>query len=640
MLTAIRERATGWIAWVIVTLIAIPFALWGINSYFEGGSEVPVALVDGEEISTYAYQEELASRRQMLANQMGENFDPALLDSLGIKQAIVDGLVDELILRQYTQDMNYRISDDQLMALIQSVPVFQEEGLFDQDRYLGVLAANRLTPQEFELSQRAGGGISQLRNGLNDSAFFTRAERDRILALWGQTRKVSYATLDTGRFVEDFTIGDDEIEAYYQANIEVFQNEASIRVDYIELSIDVLSESVQPEDAEIAAHYEETRGRYRQPETRQASHILISVAESSDEVQRQEKLEKAREISKRARSGEDFGELALQYSDDPGSSINGGDLGVIAKGQMVKQFEDAVFTMSQGEISPPIESQYGFHIIYLTRVDEEHQQPLDEVRAQVETDLSKVQAENIFADLAESFKNLVFEAPEDIQVSANELDIPVNTSDWFTAQSGEGIAENRSVRQAAFSEDVLNDNLVSQAIEIGFDKLIAVQKVDYREAHPRPLESVRQEIVSLLEIEKSRARVLQTGSDLLSELESRSQNMESWTRFILNQGLEIESLPAMRQEIPAELQALGDTVFALGAPSQGSIKFGGLALESGDYVLYSLEEVALGEIDLIEESDRGLVEQQLLSREGPGYFDQFSQSLREFADVVIYDEQL
>ncbi|MCY3768878.1 MAG: SurA N-terminal domain-containing protein [Gammaproteobacteria bacterium] len=640
MLTAIRERATGWIAWVIVTLIAIPFALWGINSYFEGGSDAPVALVDGEEISTYAYQEELVARRQMLANQLGENFDPELLDSLEIRQTVVEALVENLVLRQYAEAMNYRISDDQLMALIQSVPVFQEEGSFDQGRYLDVLAANRLTPQEFELSQRASGVVDQLRNGLDESAFFTRAERDRVLALWGQSRKVDYATIDTGRFVGDFILDDDEIEAYYQSNIGVFQNEASIQVDYIELSIDALAESIQPDDAEILAHYEETKGRYRQPETRKASHILIAVAESSGEEQRQEKLERAREISQRARSGEDFGELALQHSDDPGSSINGGDLGVIARGQMVRPFEDAVFAMSQGEISQPVESPYGFHVIYLTGVEEEHQQPLEEVRTQVETDLSKVQAENTFADLAESFKNLVFEAPEDIQVSANELDLPVHTSGWFTARSGEGIAENRDVRQAAFSEDVLSDNLVSQAIEIGFDKLIAVQKVDYREAHPQSFESVRQEIVASLKREKSRAKVLQMGSDLLGELESRSQNAQSWSRFILDQGLEIESLPEARQEIPAALRTLGDTVYALGAPAPDSIKFGGLALESGDYVLYSLEEVIPGELDRMEESERNLVEQQLLSRDGPGYFDQFSRSLREFADVVIYDEQL
>ena len=224
---------------------------------------------------------------------------------------------------------------------------------------------------------------------------------------------------------------------------------------------------------------------------------------------------------------------------------------------MVKPFEDAVYEMVEGEIAGPVETRFGYHVITLDRLQESVQKPLADVRGEVEAEVRKSQAENLFGELAESFKNLVFENPDDIAVVADDLDLEIRSSDWFSADNGTGIASEAAVRRAAFSGDVLNDGLLSPAVEIGFDKLVAVYKTDYRPASVRSLEMVRQEVIDAIRFEESREEALTLGSDLLSTLESGNRNLEMWEQTIAARNLESLQLAGSKSDIPAELRLLG-----------------------------------------------------------------------------------
>ncbi len=640
MLTAIRERATGWIAWVIVILITIPFALWGINSYFQGGSVTATATVNGVDITNTAYQQALAGQRRALADRLGSDFDPALLDSPGIKRRVLDGLIDNQLLHQFTREQNFSIPDSQLTRLIQEFPEFQQDGRFSQELYVELLGANRLSPQGFEQSQRLNGMVNQLQAGINDSAFLTEMERDRLLVLQEQTRTVEYALLKADQYVDEFVISADQVHAYYDKYNEHYLTDARIKVDYIELSVESLSALIEPSEEEIAALYGDTKERYAQAESRRASHILISVGQSDSADEKREKRNLVNDILAQARDGGDFALLASLHSDDPGSKEKGGDLGIIAKGQMVKPFEDAVFAMREGEITGPVESQFGYHIIKLTGLSAGSQQPLEAVREQVEVEAKRIQAERQFAELAESFKNLAFEAPDNLKTIADELDLTIRLSDWFTAAQGSGVASDASVRRAAFAEDVLNENLVSPAIEIGFDKLVALQKSEYEPTQPKSVESVRDEIMAVVKAEKSRAKVLENGSDLLAELESMPPSKLSWQQFVAGQNLEVESFSGKKSAFPADLIMLADAAFALAAPAAGEVRFAGLVLNSGDYALISLEKVVQGDLADINDAQRTSVQQQLLARDGSVLFGQFLAFLRDNAEIIISQDQL
>jgi peptidyl-prolyl cis-trans isomerase D len=640
MLTAIRERATGWIAWVIVTLLVIPFALWGINSYFEGGSEVSVASVNGDDISTYTYQEDLAQQSQALSERLGSNFDPQLLDTLGIRQRVLDNLINNQLLNQYTRDQNFRVSDNQLSQIIQSEPAFQVDGEFDLAQYQAILSANRFTPQSFEQYQRVNEVVNQLSVGISDTAFVTEFEKSRLLALQDQQRTASYAVISTDQFIDNIEISDQEISDYYQRNSERYMTEARIRVNYIELSNEALAELITLSEDQISSLYEETKGRYRTAENRRASHILISVPGSAEEEVRQEKLALANSLIERLNQGEDFSTLAQQFSDDPGSSANGGDLGVIAREQMVKPFEDAVFSMQKGDINGPVQTQFGYHIIKLVELVPGQQRPLADVRDLVVAEAKNIQAEEMFAEQSESFKNLVFEDPDNLTTTADELDLPVKESDWFSISSGQGIAAESLVRNAAFSGDVLTDNLVSPAIEIGFDRLIAIQKIEYEAESLKPLEEVSSKIVESITLETAQAQVLELGAQYLGEFDEDVKTRADWDAFVAEKGLTSEQLNGKKQDVASDLALLANRIYSASAPEAGSVTSGGVALANGNYALFILEQVTAGDPQVVDEAMGANVEARLDSRDGAEMYNQFISHLRENAKVTIYQDQL
>ncbi|MCY4274763.1 MAG: SurA N-terminal domain-containing protein [Gammaproteobacteria bacterium] len=641
MLTAIKQRATGWVAWAIVILITIPFALWGINSYFEGGSEVSIASVNGQELPLYSYQDSLQNRAQVLRQQMGDSFDPVILESLQIRRSVLDSIIDQTIMDQYIVEQKFRISDEQLNQTIHNAEIFQAEGKFDAMQYRSILAASRYTPQQYEELERINQAVNQVRLGIINSAFVLDSEVDQLLSIQQQQREIQYSLLEVDKFAEGIEVTEEEVKDYYDSNSEDFMSPARMKVSYVELDVKSLSSRMEPSEQQIAGFYEENKGRYLTPENRRVRHILVAVDASATDQDRKTKLGLANDLLERLRSGEDFDQLAKQYSDDPGSKNNGGDLGIIARGQMVAPFEEAVYGMSEGDIEGPVETQYGYHIINLIELNEVQQQTLEEVREGVIGELGDILAEQRFAELAEPFMNLVFEHPENLDLVSQELGLPIQESDWFTENEGEGFSSDARVRRAAFSEEVLNENLVSQPIEIGFDRIIAIQKLDYESATTQSLDRVRDEIVTILRDAKAKQEVHSLGreySDMLDKMEATSQD---WVEFLKEKGLSIMDFTfSSRVDVPVDQRALAEAVYASVRPRESEVVFGGVTLSNGDYALYKLHSVTDGVIDEIDDSTRQAFTNQLSFGEGAGMMSGFSRQLRDQAKIEVFEDRL
>ena len=637
MLITIRERASGVIGWTVAGVIILVFAVWGIGSYFEGVSEIIVATADKIEINQQTYQQAMSDRRRRLVQMMGRNVDAELFSSTAFKRQVVEELIDTTLQNETLHASGFRISDAQLAALIQNTAVFHTDGQFDRDRYELLVQNSGMTIQGYESYQRQQGVVDQLVRGLGQSAIVSTNSIDKAWKLLDQRRIASYTTLEFDNFLDDIQVSETAIEKEYQANLDGYFEPASIQVDYLKLSVEDLGTRLDVDEADILRMYEDNPDRYRQPGSRSASHILLSVSPDAADAQIDQVRQRASEIVARARGGESFASLAEVNSDDKGSAKRGGELGVIRPGTMVKPFEDAVFVMGEGEISEPVRTQYGFHVIRLDRITESRVQSLDQVRSEIETEVRRLRAEERFNELAEILGSTVFEQPDSLEPAADHLGVKVMRSEWFTQDAGTGIAEFQGVRDAAFGNEVLIDGLNSELIEIDQDNLVAVRKVDYRARRQLDLNEARPGLEKRLRAVEASDKMEKAGEDLVARLKSGAD----WDELLIAHKLARVRLPETTETLLEPLeQVVARVVYAALVPLSGQIVYGGERISPARYAIYRLERVEFGDPANASEEDRLGVEKILSSRRGGEMVIGWRQGLRKVAKVQINEELL
>ena len=637
MLITIRERASGVIGWTVAGVIILVFAVWGIGSYFEGVSEIIVATADKIEINQQTYQQAMSDRRRRLVQMMGRNVDAELFSSTAFKRQVVEELIDTTLQNETLHASGFRISDAQLAALIQNTAVFHTDGQFDRDRYELLVQNSGMTIQGYESYQRQQGVVDQLVRGLGQSAIVSTNSIDKAWKLLDQRRIASYTTLEFDNFLDDIQVSETAIEKEYQANLDGYFEPASIQVDYLKLSVEDLGTRLDVDEADILRMYEDNPDRYRQPGSRSASHILLSVSPDAADAQIDQVRQRASEIVARARGGESFASLAEVNSDDKGSAKRGGELGVIRPGTMVKPFEDAVFVMGEGEISEPVRTQYGFHVIRLDRITASRVQSLDQVRSEIEIEVRRLRAEERFNELAEILGSTVFEQPDSLEPAADHLGVKVMRSEWFTQDAGTGIAEFQGVRDAAFGNEVLIDGLNSELIEIDQDNLVAVRKVDYRARRQLDLNEARPGLEKRLRAVEASDRMEKAGEDLVARLKSGAD----WDELLIAHKLARVRLPETTETLLEPLeQVVARVVYAALVPLSGQIAYGGERISPARYAIYRLERVEFGDPANASEEDRLGVEKILSSRRGGEMVIGWRQGLRKVAKVQINEELL
>jgi len=635
MLSAIREKATGWIAWILVILISIPFALWGVNSYFEGATQIVIAVANGVEIEQSDYQRALAQKQRQLVQLAGRDLGTEYLDSPVFKRQVVDSMIDEALAREFSRDRGFRISDNQLNRFIRTTEAFHTNGQFDNERYERLIGNAGLSVQGFQAQQRQQLTTDQMRISLAETAFVSQTELNYALKLLNQKRSAVYALLLLEHFLEGVKITDEDISNEFDAKRAVYFEPPQARVAYVELSVARLAAAIKIDDSAVKKHYDDAPRRYSKPGSRSASHILLPLVEGAagEEAVRA----KAARLVSEARGGADFAELARTYSKDAGSASRGGDLGVIQKGAMVPPFEKAVFALSAGEISEPVKTEFGYHVIKVTRVSKTEAIPFEEVREDIATALRRRGGEAEFVQLAEQLGNIAFEQPDSLEPLTDQLGLAIQTSDWFSGAMGTGIAANPKVRKAAFSDEVLVDGLNSGVIEINPDTLIVFRKLEHRERRPMLLEEVSDQIKTTLENRQAMLALEQAGNAILTALTDGTP----WAELLGRYGLVEASLPAAVEEItdPQE-QAIAVKVFAAPHPGAGAPVFGGGQISPEVFAIYRLDAVTMGDPSAVEQEEREQVRTAILRRQGDLLFDGFRADLRKAADVKIFDDRL
>lgn len=517
MLEVIRERAHGLIAKIILGLIIVPFALWGVDSYIQQSDKADiVAQVDGQKITRQEFGLALKEKQDQMRAELGARFDPAALDRPEIRQSILDGLVQQRLLAMESTSAGLSMPDALLASIISSIPEFQQDGKFSPARYDAMLQAQNMTKPVFENRLRQNLLFRQLLE-VSRGAFVPRTAEEKVMRLAEQQREISQAMVTPEHYMVQIKIDPADVKAYYDKHHEEFRVSEQVKLDYVVLSLDELAQQMDAGEDEVKKYYDEHNAQYQEQEQRRASHILIAASPADKAAARAEAEKILKDVKQ---SPAKFEALAKQYSKDPGSAAKGGDLGFFSRGMMVKSFEDAAFAMKDGEISGLVPSDFGFHIIKLTAIKQGGVRSLGEVKGEIVQELKMQKAGKKFAELAETFSNTVYEQSDSLQPVADKLKLKIQTSPLIGKNgANQGLLNNPKLLEAVFSEDAFKLKRNTQAIEVAPNTLLAARVTEYKAATYKPFEDLHTELAKRLLREQSNIMAVKQGKEALATLQ-------------------------------------------------------------------------------------------------------------------------
>lgn len=511
------------IAQAILFLLAIPFVFFGVDFYFQGGNlDGVMATVGGQKITQNEYNDAMREQSETLRRQMGRNFDPRMFDNPEVRYALLESLVNQKLVANKAHDEKFRIPDAQLAQFIASVPTFQVDGRFDNDRYRMYLASQGMTPPGFEQRVRQDLMTGAIQVPITQGNIVARSSAERFVGLLEQQREVALAVVDADAFLKDVKIDDTQVKEFYDKNPAAFQVPEQARIEYVLLTQDALSAQAAVTAEEVRKQYDASAAQYTAPEERSAAHILIPVAADASAEAKAAARKQADEIYAKAKANPaKFGDLAREFSKDPGSAQQGGDLGSFGRGSMVKPFEDAAFGAKTGDLVPPVLSEFGWHVIKVTGERAAHTKPFDEVRAQIEADLKKQKAAQKFAAAADQFQNLVYEQADSLAGTGKALDLKVETTPFITRAQAQAIGlGNQKFVDALFAPESIQGKRNTEAIEVAPNALISGRIVEFKPAAPRPFDEVREEIRQQLTRKAASELAQKAGQAKLVQLEA------------------------------------------------------------------------------------------------------------------------
>jgi peptidyl-prolyl cis-trans isomerase D len=521
MLDSFRQGAQNKFAKVILALITLPFALWGVDSYMRNiGPTDGVATVVGQKITPQEFNRAIKENLDQVRARLGNSVDASIADSPEFRQSVLEGLINQRVLVAAVTRSGMAISDKQLAERIAEIPAFQDDGKFSKTRYETVLKYQGMNPLGFEARLRQDLMLQSYQQAVTGTPVISRASVDALIRASEQTREVSVVNFIPDQFVSQVKIGDAAINSYYDAHKKEFTNPDQAKLEYVVLSIDELAAQMAASEEEVKKYYEEHASRYQQPEERQASHVLISVAAKASEAEKKSALAKAEDVLKQAKGDPSkFAALAEKYSQDPGSSVKGGDLGFFAKGMMVKPFEEAAFQMKKDEIRGPVQSEFGYHIIKLTGIKPGKAKAIDEVRGEITTEIKKQKAGKKFAEIAEPFSNMVYEQSASLKPAADAYKLSIKQSAWITRKGGQTPElNNEKLLQAVFGEEVLKNKRNTEAVEVAPNTLVAARVLESKPSALRPLAEVSAEITAKLTREEANKLAVKQGKGQLEQI--------------------------------------------------------------------------------------------------------------------------
>lgn len=630
MLQKMRDQTQSTAFKVLVGIIVVVLVVFGFgafNLFVTGDPEV--ASVNGDGITQSALAQETERERRRLAANLGENFDPSLIDPVRLQNVVLDRLVSRKLLGQAADDLGVAVGRTQVDEAVVAIPAFQIDGRFNQDVYVQSVRSMGFTPQGFLDDTAELMALEQLQNSMVDTAFLTRRELNVHAGLLGQKRDLAYLPFDIDRFRSQVSIDDTEVERRYQENQRAYQTEERADAAYVSLALNDLLEdpAIEVSEEDILAAYESDKASAPQEEERRSRHILLTVDDERSDEEAAAELSALRE---RIEAGEAFEALAGEHSEDPGSAAQGGELGFAGRGVFDPAFEEALFALeAPGDLSDPVRSAFGYHLILLEEVRVNPYPPLEAQRAEIEQRLRRDQAAGLFAEKVRELDSLAFEHPNDLATIASQLGLTVEQAEGVTRAQGPAPFDDAAVREALFADDVLENGYNSAAVETGEDRAVVVRVAERHPAAPIPLEEVAEDIRYEIETERARTLAEEAHGDALQQLRDGAAAAAVAEAFDANW----QTFQGMRRDASEVPRAILQAAFDLPRPASNGKSIGEAALPSGGLAVVTVTRVEDGGADQLSERDLEGMRAFLSNRVANQEFAALFETVRQEASI-------
>lgn len=627
MLQRLRSSLQGIIARFIIALITVPFVLWGVDAFFLDSGNPDVAEVNGKAITEQELSQQVYRQRQQMLARMGDQVDASQVDEAMLRGPVLEQLVQQRLMEATAEERGLVISDAMVDQVILQQTDFQEDGVFSPQRFDVLVRGNGMTPTQYKQSIKRQLLINQLMSGLVASEFVTPAELELSASITGQKRDIEYALLELGEVRETMTLDEDEVQSYYDSHPQEFVTPEQVAVEFIELKLEDYYPELEEE--EVRAVYEGEVAEMDLGSRRRAAHILIETSDEQDAAAVQQQLS---DVRARILAGEDFAAIAKQLSQDIGSREMGGDLGYTDGSAFPEAFEEALTTLEVGEISEPVETEAGWHLVKLTEIEQADVPSFDERRAAIAQRLQEAKAEPQYAVKLEELKDISFNAA-DLASVAEQLQLKTQTSGLFSREGDEAglFADNRLLVEA-FSSTVLEQGANSEVVELSPSHAVVVRLAQRQPSQPVPFAEVESELSSRLIDQKTTAYMEQRANDILTAIEG-GQQLKAMAE---SESLDYQRIAdASRENIGDMPMEIAAAAFQLNPPVAGEARYTTQTLNDGNVVIIALNRVELGSLADLDDASRQNMRRILDRYRSERLVQAYRTSLQSSADIEM-----
>jgi len=634
MLQALRNKMHGWPSIVILGVAVFAMSFFGIESYFMSRSDTFVAKVGKQEISQQQFQNRMNQLRQQASAQQGDNFDGSVFEQPATKLAVLDQLIDEQLLDKANKDLGLVVSNQALRDFIAGIPAFQLDGKFDATTYRSVLSMQGKTPAMFEDEIRTSLEPGLIPDAITNGTIVTDADVDRYINLSLQRRDVRYAQLPQPK-IDDAPVTDAQIKAYYDQHKDEFVTPEQVSLQYVEVNQADLKPEAAPSDDDLRKRYADEKAKFVQPEQRLVSHILINVPKNATPEQQKAALAKAQQIVAQATPA-DFAKLAEKDSDDLGSKRQGGDLGWLEKGVTTPAFDEALFKMQKGQISQPVLSDEGYHIIWLRDVRSGVVKPFEQVRDELAKEAQAGSQDRAYNELAGKLTDKTYQNPASLEPAAQELGLKIQSTPLFSRGGGPGIAADPKVLKAAFSDDVLAQGNNSNLIELGTGHAVVVRVDKHVPASTKPLADVTDAVRQKVLAERETAAAKKQADALLARVE-KGETLDAVASSV---SATVQKVDGALRSQPGLAPELDHQAFLMPHPQAGKSEYATVAMADGSFALLALDKVQGADMSKVRPEERDMLRAQMVKAYGNEAAQEFIDQLKAGTEITIAKDRL